>query len=47
MTFWLGFDPGRDKCGVAVIEGDRSSVTSTVVHFHQVFSSATVLVTSR
>ncbi|MGL5033073.1 MAG: pre-16S rRNA-processing nuclease YqgF [Microcystaceae cyanobacterium] len=43
MTFWLGFDPGRDKCGVAVMEGDRSSVATTVVHFHQVFSSAQVL----
>ena len=35
--FFLGFDPGRDKCGVAIMECDRQ------IHFHQVFTSETVL----
>ena len=30
----LGFDPGRDKCGVAVMETNRQ------IHFHQVVESA-------
>ncbi|MDJ0690128.1 MAG: pre-16S rRNA-processing nuclease YqgF [Xenococcaceae cyanobacterium MO_188.B32] len=30
----LGFDPGRDKCGVAVMETNRQ------LHFHQVVDSA-------
>ena len=29
----LGFDPGRDKCGIAVLESDRT------IHYHQVISS--------
>ena len=29
----LGFDPGRDKCGVAVMETNRQ------IHFHQVVES--------
>lgn len=35
--FFLGFDPGRDKCGVAIMECDHQ------IHFHQVFTSETVL----
>lgn len=35
--FFLGFDPGRDKCGVAIMECDLQ------IHFHQVFTSETVL----
>jgi RNase H-fold protein (predicted Holliday junction resolvase) len=30
----LGFDPGRDKCGVAVVGRDRS------IYFHKVISAA-------
>lgn len=33
MTVILGFDPGRDKCGVAVQNSDRAIV------FHQVIES--------
>jgi RNase H-fold protein (predicted Holliday junction resolvase) len=35
--FFLGFDPGRDKCGVAVMEDNCQ------IHFHQVVTSETVL----
>lgn len=43
MTCLLGFDPGRDKCGVAVLEISNGSFTSQTVLFHQVFTSETVL----
>lgn len=33
----LGFDPGRDKCGVAVVGKDSK------LHYHQVIASDTVL----
>lgn len=36
---FLGFDPGKDKCGVAVMGSDR------YVHYHQVVSSVEVLTT--
>nr|WP_228024876.1 pre-16S rRNA-processing nuclease YqgF [cf. Phormidesmis sp. LEGE 11477] len=35
----LGFDPGRDKCGVAVVGLDKT------LHYHQVISSPSVSVT--
>jgi RNase H-fold protein (predicted Holliday junction resolvase) len=35
----LGFDPGRQKCGIAVMGLDRS------LHFHQVVASAEILTT--
>jgi RNase H-fold protein (predicted Holliday junction resolvase) len=35
----LGFDPGRQKCGVAVMGLDRS------IHFHEVVSSSAILTT--
>ena len=35
----LGFDPGRDKCGVAVMEKNRH------IHFHQVVESAKAIAT--
>ena len=35
----LGFDPGRDKCGVAVMETNRQ------IHFHRVVESAKVVAT--
>lgn len=31
MTVYLGFDPGRDKCGVAVMDGDRQILHHQVV----------------
>ena len=31
--FYLGFDPGRDKCGMAVVENNHS------VHYHEVILS--------
>ena len=31
--FYLGFDPGRDKCGMAVVE------TNHCVHYHEVILS--------
>jgi RNase H-fold protein (predicted Holliday junction resolvase) len=31
--FYLGFDPGRDKCGIAVVENGHS------VHYHKVILS--------
>ncbi len=34
---FLGFDPGRDKCGVAVVGSDSQ------LHYHQVVASDTVL----
>ena len=33
----LGFDPGKDKCGVAVMDGDRALL------YHQVFLTAEVI----
>jgi RNase H-fold protein (predicted Holliday junction resolvase) len=30
----LGFDPGRDKCGVAIMDGERS------ILYHQIIDSA-------
>jgi RNase H-fold protein (predicted Holliday junction resolvase) len=33
----LGFDPGKDKCGVAVMDGDR------VLLYHQVLLTAAVI----
>jgi RNase H-fold protein (predicted Holliday junction resolvase) len=33
----LGFDPGKDKCGVAVMDGDRALL------YHQVLLSAEVI----
>lgn len=33
----LGFDPGKDKCGVAVMEKERT------LHYHQVIESRDVL----
>ncbi len=35
----LGFDPGRDKCGIAVADEDR------MVHYHQVIESAQAIAT--
>ncbi len=35
----LGFDPGRDKCGLAVVGLDRA------LHYHQVIASPNVSVT--
>ncbi len=35
----LGFDPGRDKCGVAVMETNRQ------LHFHQVVDSDRAIAT--
>jgi len=31
--FYLGFDPGRDKCGMAVVENNRH------LHYHEVILS--------
>ena len=31
--FYLGFDPGRDKCGMAVVENNRR------LHYHEVILS--------
>lgn len=35
----LGFDPGRDKCGVAVMDRDRR------VHYHQVVAAKAAIAT--
>ncbi len=35
----LGFDPGRDKCGLAVMAGDRT------LHYHQVVAAETAIAT--
>jgi RNase H-fold protein (predicted Holliday junction resolvase) len=35
----LGFDPGRDKCGVAVMEADRQ------LHYHQVVTAEKAIAT--
>lgn len=35
--FFLGFDPGRDKCGVAIMENNQ------YLHYHQVISSDEVI----
>ncbi|VEP17063.1 Resolvase [Hyella patelloides LEGE 07179] len=37
----LGFDPGRDKCGVAIVDSDRSII------YHQVVSSDNAIATIR
>ncbi|MFM7440542.1 MAG: pre-16S rRNA-processing nuclease YqgF [Snowella sp.] len=34
--FYLGFDPGRDKCGMAVVENNRC------LHYHEVILSDNV-----
>ncbi|MBW4664583.1 MAG: pre-16S rRNA-processing nuclease YqgF [Chroococcus sp. CMT-3BRIN-NPC107] len=38
-TTILGFDPGRDKCGLAVMEQDLQ------LHYHQVVSAAEAIAT--
>lgn len=47
MPYLLGFDPGRDKCGVAVVErcGDQegSHVEKYQVRQHQIFSASAVV----
>jgi RNase H-fold protein (predicted Holliday junction resolvase) len=35
----LGFDPGRDKCGLAVMDQDRT------IHYHQVVAAETAIAT--
>jgi RNase H-fold protein (predicted Holliday junction resolvase) len=35
----LGFDPGRDKCGLAVMARDRT------LHYHQVIAAKTAIAT--
>lgn len=37
--FYLGFDPGRDKCGVAIVETINNNFH---LHYHQVISSEEV-----
>ncbi len=37
----LGFDPGRDKCGIAVADEDL------VVHYHQVIESSQAIATMK
>jgi RNase H-fold protein (predicted Holliday junction resolvase) len=39
MSIILGFDPGRDKCGVAVMGNDRQ------IQFHQVIASQEAIAT--
>ncbi|MGB2924109.1 MAG: Holliday junction resolvase RuvX [Limnothrix sp.] len=39
MTVYLGFDPGRDKCGIAVVDSQKN-----ILH-HEVAVSETVLET--
>ncbi len=36
---YLGFDPGKDKCGIAVMNSDRSVI------YHQVIPSNNALIT--
>ncbi len=47
MPYLLGFDPGRDKCGVAVVEGcsDTASYQAPKyqVRLHQIFSASAVV----
>ncbi len=47
MPYLLGFDPGRDKCGVAVVEisGDQegSQLEKYQVRQHQIFSASAVV----
>jgi RNase H-fold protein (predicted Holliday junction resolvase) len=35
----LGFDPGRDKCGLAIMDRDRA------IHYHQVVAAETAIAT--
>jgi RNase H-fold protein (predicted Holliday junction resolvase) len=35
----LGFDPGRDKCGLAIMDRDRT------IHYHQVVAAETAIAT--
>ncbi|MCL2930119.1 MAG: pre-16S rRNA-processing nuclease YqgF [Trichodesmium sp. St16_bin4-tuft] len=35
----LGFDPGRDKCGIAIMDKNRQ------LHYHQVVESAKITIT--
>lgn len=37
LSIILGFDPGKDKCGVAIMDGDRSLL------YHQVILTAEVV----
>lgn len=45
MSYLLGFDPGRDKCGVAVVEslGDNLNIQSYQVQQHQIFLASAVV----
>lgn len=50
MPYLLGFDPGRDKCGVAVVESYRqnipkesSQVEAYQVRQHQIFLASVVV----
>lgn len=50
MPYLLGFDPGRDKCGVAVVESRRqeipkesSQVEEYQVRQHQIFLASVVV----
>ena len=45
MPYLLGFDPGRDKCGVAVVESFREDISleSYQVRQHQVFLASAVV----
>jgi RNase H-fold protein (predicted Holliday junction resolvase) len=47
MPYLLGFDPGRDKCGVAVIESCSDEASCQVekyqVRQHQIFSASAVV----
>jgi RNase H-fold protein (predicted Holliday junction resolvase) len=46
MTTILGFDPGRDKCGVAVMRRDcapRSGKADRNLIYHQVIAAAVVI----
>jgi RNase H-fold protein (predicted Holliday junction resolvase) len=35
----LGFDPGRDKCGIAIVDKNR------LIHYHQVVSAVSAIAT--
>lgn len=45
MVYLLGFDPGRDKCGVAVVEsfGEDISLESYHIRQHQIFLASAVV----
>lgn len=40
MKYLLGFDPGRDKCGVAVVEKVTNTSTIDRVCLHQILPSS-------